>query len=72
MAKKAKKPKKVKTKKPKKERTSRGISQDRRLRSKEPHERGRGAPKKGNPRYKKARVKRKDGFWTSVFKLRKR
>jgi len=32
--------------------TKRGLSQDKRLRSKENWERGRGAKRKGNPRYK--------------------
>jgi hypothetical protein len=32
--------------------TSRGRKQDRRQRSKQPWERGRGAKRKGNPRYK--------------------
>ena len=36
---------------PKKKKTPRATAQDRRLRSKEPWERGRGAKRKGNPRY---------------------
>jgi len=45
---------------------------DQRKRSKQPWERGRGAPKKGNPRYKPVRVRRKDGKMTTVYKLRNR
>jgi len=40
-----------------KKHTKRGLKQDSRLRSKEPWERGRGAKRKGNPRYKPVRRK---------------
>lgn len=53
-------------------RTSRGRSQDRKRRSREPWERGRGAPKKGNPRYKRVRRRDKNGVMRAVYILRKR
>jgi len=37
--------------------TKRGLAQDRRKRSRQSWERGRGAKKKGNPRYKPVRRK---------------
>ena len=54
--------------------TKRGRSLDRKRRSSEPWERGRKAPKKGNPNYKRTRVKKKGGKkkTTHVYKLRKR
>lgn len=52
--------------------TSRGLKQDMRQRSKENWERGRGAKRKGNPRYKPARVRGKDDVIRKIYKLRKR
>jgi len=52
--------------------TNRGLKQDMRLRSKENWERGRGAKRKGNPRYKPVRVKGKDDVIRKIYKLRKR
>jgi hypothetical protein len=39
-------------------------------RSKQPWERGRGAPKKGNPRYKPVRRRDKNGVMRKVYVLR--
>ena len=55
----------------KKSLTTKGRSMDRKKRSKEGHERGRGAPKKGNPRYESISVVRKDGVRTHVYRVRK-
>jgi len=52
--------------------TSRGLKQDIRKRSKENWERGRGAKKKGNPRYKPVRRRGKDDVMRKVYVLRKR
>ena len=52
--------------------TSRGLKQDIRLRSKQNWERGRGAKKKGNPRYKPVRRRGKDDVIRKVYILRKR
>ncbi len=41
-------------------------------RSSQNWERGKGASKKGNPRYTPKRVRRKDGSMTTVYKLRKK
>jgi len=49
-----------------KSRSKKSISSDRKKRSKEPWERGRGAPRKGNPRYKPVKRKGK-----KVYVLRK-
>ncbi len=43
---------------------------DQTRRSKQDWERGRGAKKKGNPRYTPKRVRRADGSMTTVYKLR--
>ncbi|MCD6275446.1 MAG: hypothetical protein J7J42_01745 [Thermoplasmata archaeon] len=51
-------------------RSRRSIKQDRARRSKQPWERGRGAPKKGNPRYKPVIVTDKNGHRRKVYKLR--
>ena len=52
--------------------TSRGWKQDQNRRSKEGWERGRGAKKKGNPRYKPVRVRGKDDVIRKIYKLRAR
>ena len=52
--------------------TSRGLAQDMKRRSKENWERGRGARKIGNPRYKPVRVRGKDDVVRKIYKLRKR
>ena len=52
--------------------TKRGLKQDIKRRSKENWERGRGARKIGNPRYKPVRVRGKDDVVRKVYKLRKR
>ncbi len=52
--------------------TSRGLKQDIRLRSKENWERGRGAKKKGNPRYKPVNRKDKNDVLRKLYVLRKR
>jgi len=52
--------------------TKRGLAQDINRRSKENWERGRGARKIGNPRYKPVRVRGKDDVVRKVYKLRKR
>lgn len=43
---------------------------DQKRRSKQDWERGRGAKRKGNPRYKPARVRGKDDVIRKVYKLR--
>ena len=48
--------------------TRRGLKQDQKRRSKQSWERGRGAPKKGNPRYKRGR----SASGMIVYRLRKR
>jgi len=53
-------------------RNAKGRYSENKSRSKELHERGKGAPKKGNPRYTPKRVRRKDGSMTTVYKLRKK
>ena len=50
--------------------TPRGWHFDQVKRSKEPWERGRGAHRKGNPRYRPKRVIRIDGAITKVYVLR--
>jgi len=50
--------------------TRRGWKQDGRKRSSEGWERGKGARKIGNPRYKPMRVKGRDGVMRKVYKLR--
>ena len=52
--------------------TSRGLKQDIKRRSKENWERGRGARKIGNPRYKPVRVKDKNDVIRKIYKLRAR
>ncbi len=52
--------------------TTRGLTQDRRLRSKESWERGRGAPKKSNPRYTPKQIVDKNGVKRKVYVVRKR
>ena len=52
--------------------TSRGLKQDVKRRSKENHERGRGAKKKGNPRYKPVRRKDKNDVLRKLYILRAR
>ena len=52
--------------------TKRGLKQDLKRRSKENWERGRGARKIGNPRYKPVRVKDKNDVIRKIYKLRKR
>lgn len=52
--------------------TKRGRNQDSRKRSSENWERGVGARKIGNPRYKPVRVKGKDNVVRKVYKVRKR
>lgn len=54
-----------------KKKTSKGLKLDRKNRSTEAWERGRGAPKKGNPRYTPVIITRKDGNKQKVYKLRK-
>ena len=55
-----------------KKHTKRGLKQDIKRRSAENWERGKGAKKKGNPRYKPVRVKGKDDVVRKIYKLRKR
>lgn len=50
--------------------TSRGWAQDQGERSKQAWERGRGAPKKGNPRYKPQVITNKNGNKQKVYVLR--
>ena len=52
--------------------TSRGLAQDIRNRSKENHERGKGAKKIGNPRYKPVRRKDKNDVMRKLYIVRKR
>jgi len=52
--------------------TSRGLKQDIRRRSKQNWERGRGAKKKGNPRYKPVRRKDKNDVMRKLYILRKK
>ena len=52
--------------------TSRGLKQDRKRRSKEDWERGRGARKIGNPRYKPVKRKDKNDVLRKLYILRKR
>jgi len=52
--------------------TSRGLKQDVRQRSKQNWERGRGAKKKGNPRYKPVRRKDKNDVLRKLYVLRSR
>ena len=52
--------------------TKRGLKVDMKRRSQENWERGRGAKKIGNPRYKPVRVKGKDDIIRKIYKLRKR
>lgn len=51
--------------------TKRGVIQDRKLRSKEGWERGKGAKRKSNPRYKPVTITDKNGNKRKVYKLRK-
>jgi hypothetical protein len=51
--------------------TSRGLKLDRSKRSKESHERGKGAPKKGNPNYTPKMITDKNGIRRKVYVLRK-
>lgn len=51
-------------------RTTLSISLDRKRRSNEPWERGKGAPKKGNPRYKPVRRRDKNGNMKKVYIVR--
>lgn len=53
-------------------RSSKSLKQDIARRSKENWERGRGAKKKGNPRYKPKRIKGKDDVVRKIYCLRKR
>lgn len=53
-------------------RSKRSTNADRRQRSTEDWERGRGAKKKGNPRYTPATVTDKNGNKRKVYKVRKR
>jgi len=48
------------------------TAKDQARRSKQNWERGRGAKKKGNPRYKPVRVRGKDDVIRKVYKLRRR
>jgi hypothetical protein len=52
--------------------TSRGLKQDVRQRSKENWERGRGAKKKGNPRYKPVKRRDKNNVLRKLYVLRSR
>lgn len=52
--------------------TSRGLKLDRAKRSKEPWERGRGADRKGNPRYKPVRRRDKNDVLRKLYVLRKK
>lgn len=49
-----------------------GWKEDSKRRSSENWERGKGAKKKGNPRYKPVRVRGKDDVIRTIYKLRKR
>ena len=52
--------------------TKRGLKLDMKKRSKENWERGRGAKKKGNPRYKPVRRKDKNDVLRKLYILRKK
>lgn len=52
--------------------TRRGLKQDIMRRSKQKWERGRGAKRKGNPRYKPVRRKGKDDVLRKLYVLRKK
>ena len=52
--------------------TKRGLKADMKRRSTENWERGRGAKKKGNPRYKPVRRKDKNDVMRKLYVLRKR
>jgi len=52
--------------------TKLGLKMDMKRRSKENWERGRGAKKIGNPRYKPVRVRGKDDVIRKIYKLRAR
>jgi len=54
-----------------KQHTSRGLKVDMKRRSKENWERGRGAKKKGNPRYKPVRRRDKNRVLRKLYILRK-
>ena len=49
-----------------------GKARDDQLRSKESHERGKGAPKKGNPRYQPKIITDKNGNKKKVYVVRDR
>jgi len=53
-------------------RSSRSLKQDRARRSKQDWERGKGARKKGNPRYQKVKVRARSGKLVTRYKVRKR
>ena len=50
----------------------RNKAQDDKMRSKESHERGKGAPKKGNPRYQPKMITDKNGNKRKVYVVRNR
>jgi len=52
-------------------RSKHSTNADRRQRSSEPWERGKKAPKKGNPRYKPTMVTDKNGNRKKVYKVRR-
>jgi hypothetical protein len=52
--------------------TSRGLKQDIKRRSKQSWERGKGARKIGNPRYKPKRIRGKDDVIRKIYCLRAR
>jgi len=52
--------------------TKRGLKQDIKLRSKENWERGKGAKKKGNPRYKPVKRRDKNDVLRKLYILRSR
>ena len=52
--------------------TKAGWRADQTRRSKENWERGRGAKRKGNPRYKPVRVRGKDDVVRKIYRLRKK
>lgn len=56
----------------KRKHTKRGWRQDQKRRSQQNWERGKGAKRKGNPRYKPVKRKGKDGVRRKVYILRKR
>lgn len=51
--------------------TKKGWKRDQKKRSKQPWERGRGAKRKGNPRYKPIRKRCKDGIVRKIYVRRK-